>query len=223
MDGRIAFGRDDLDCCDVPILSQLGIDKDVGPLIHPRPGQDIVFRQGNNQVGFAVLPELPPLLVGEGARRRQVGRISPDRAAVHPAHDGRDFLVGQRRIVAEMLDTDVLVDKPRRHFASHNFHLDRSSPRPHLLVSHERHRRKRVRPMAHLTTVLQNWRYVFGEGDFHLGRLRRRGRRLARRRNADDAYRQCQRSRKDETHQNPSTSRRELELRRDVTKFTRTA
>src|SRR2546426_9583438 len=55
-----------------------------------------------------------------------------------------------------MLHAYVLVDEPRGHFPSNDLLLDRLGPRPRLLVGHQRHRRKRARPVTHLTAILQN-------------------------------------------------------------------
>ena len=83
--------------------------------------------------------------------------------------DGGDFVVGERSIVAEVLDADVLVDEPRRHLARDDLLLDRPGPGPRLLVGQQRHRRDAARPMARLAVLLEDGRDVFREGDLAAG------------------------------------------------------
>src|SRR6266516_6908101 len=97
-----------------------------------------------------------------------------------------------------MLDAYVLVDKPRGHFPSNDLLLDRLGPRPRLLVGHQRHRRKRARPVTHLTAILQDRRYILSKGDLILRCQRIGRRRLARHRRDRYDYGHATRCRKDE-------------------------
>src|SRR4029450_2180262 len=63
---------------------------------------------------------------------------------------------------------------PRRHLARGALLLDRSSPRPRILIGQQRHPPDRTRPMALLTIALQDRRDIFCEGDLRLACGRRR-------------------------------------------------
>ena len=110
-------------------------------------------------------------------RRRQVGGIAARCSGIHPRDDRRDLVVAQRRVVLELLNADVPNGVPWRHLARRDLRLDRSGPRPRVLVREERHRRAGSRPMATLTRTLENRRHVPGErgrGGDARGRRRRR-------------------------------------------------
>src|SRR5579863_4988870 len=169
MDDLIALGRDDLHSLNIAVFGETGIDQNVRPPVRTLGLHDHVFRESHDHIRLADLPRLP---VREGAGRRHVGGIALRRAGVHPLDDGGDFLVRQRRVVTEMLDTHVLVDEPRRHLPSQNLLLDRPRPGPRLLVRHQRHGRKSAHPMTDLATLLEDGRHVLGEGDLFLGHCR---------------------------------------------------
>ena len=127
------------------------------------------LRHRDDDVGFA---DVPFIDVAELPRCGHVGQVPLQRAGVGPLRDGRDFLVGQRRIALEMLDADVAIDVPGRHLAGLHLRLDRSRPRPRVLITDQRHRRDRAGPMAVLAGALEYRGHVFGERHA----LRRRGR-----------------------------------------------
>src|SRR5262245_36040522 len=68
-----------------------------------------------------------------------------------------------------MLDPEILLDKPGRHYAGMRAaagpDLDRARPGTHVFVGDKRHRRDAIRPMALLTASLQDGRNIFREGD----------------------------------------------------------
>src|SRR5438552_3755000 len=66
------------------------------------------------------------------------------------------------------------IDAPWRHLAIDDALFDRARPRPDVLIREQRHRRHLPRTMAALTGSLEDWRYVFREGDRGWRRPRRR-------------------------------------------------
>jgi hypothetical protein len=142
-------------------------------------------RRLDDEIGWTAeqLGEVPDRGVGPLDRRRHVLRIAHRRATVHPLGDRLDLAIGQRSIVLELLNADVLVDVPRRHLARHHACLDRLRPRPRLLIGGERHGRHRVGPVARLALGLENRRDVLCEG-----------RRFRRVRRAGGASAQCHRT-----------------------------
>src|SRR4029434_6532165 len=92
-------------------------------------------------------------------------RVTLQRAAVDPSHDGGDLLVAQRTIVLEVLNSDRLDDVPRRHLTRLDAELDGGGPGTRLLIREQRHRRNRIGPVTRLTLVLEDGRDVLGEGD----------------------------------------------------------
>ena len=71
------------------------------------------------------------------------GRVAARRAVVHPCGNLRDFLVGERHVVLELLDADSLVDEPGRHDvhpgAKPRAVLDGPRPRPHFFIRDQVH------------------------------------------------------------------------------------
>ncbi len=103
-----------LDGLDVAIFGQAAIGDVVDPHIRTARWNDM--RPGNfdDEIG---LSDVPHIIVFERPGRRHVGHVALRRTLIDPSRDRRDFLVGQRRIVLELLNTDVALDVPWRHQA----------------------------------------------------------------------------------------------------------
>ena len=108
---------------------------------------------------------MPFVLVFEFARWRHIGRVAHQRSTIDPFHDRCDLLVGERAVVLEMPHAHILVDVPRRHLPGENLFPDCLGPRSGLFIGQQRHRGKGAWPVTDLTLLLQNRRYVLGEGD----------------------------------------------------------
>ncbi len=120
----------------------------------------------DHQVRLAILfCKLPFLFVAPLLRRRHIFRIPHRRPRVHPLDDLRDLFIRQRSIVLELLNADSFIQMPGRHLPGCDAFLDRLGPRPHFVISDQRHRRHRFLAMASLAFFLENRRDIFGEGD----------------------------------------------------------
>ena len=168
----IALGGNNLNRLNVAVLGEAGIDQDVRPPVGPVGLHDQVFRQSYDDIRLA---DLPRLLVRELTRRRHVGGISLQRAAVHPLDDRRDFLVAQRLSLSKCCTPTFLSMNHGGISRAATFCLDGLCPRARLFVSHQRHRRNRARVMTDLAMLLEDRRHVLREGDLVL-RLRPDGR-----------------------------------------------
>ena len=120
-------------------------------------------------------PDAPLVERGEFQGRRRVCGIAARRAGRHPAADGGDLRIRQRRVFLERPHADVALDEPRRHLALRGLVADGAGPRPHLLVGQQRHGRDRSGAMALLARALQDRQDVAGERRVAAGRLRERG------------------------------------------------
>ena len=172
MDHVIAFGGNNLDCLNVAVFAETRIDQNIRPPVRPVGLHHHIFRQADDHIRLA---DLPCLVIREFARRRHISRTSLRSAAIHPLDDRRDFIVGQRLVIIEMLNSYIPIDEPRRHFPGGDSLLDGPRPRPRLFVAHERHRRNRACVMAILAMLLKNRRHILGERGL-LRRVSRRGR-----------------------------------------------
>ena len=121
-----------------------------------------ILFQGDHQIGLA---DMPVRAVVENTRSRGIGLIALRRAVVHPFGNGRDLFVAERNVVLEFLDSDVLVDMPRRHVAGNYLLLDGSRPGPRLLIGEKRHRSDLAGPVAGHAVLLQNRRNILFIGD----------------------------------------------------------
>ena len=72
-------------------------------------------------------------------RRRHILGIAQRRARIHPPHDGRDLLVGERQVVGEFRHADRLIEMPGRHLRRDTL-PDGFGPGTRLFVGHQRHR-----------------------------------------------------------------------------------
>ncbi len=124
----------------------------VGKMSLPSAGMSIA-RQGDDVIGLAELPA-----VGERRHPGLVGRIAARRAGVHPLHDRVDLRVAQPRVVRERAVRGI--GKPRRHLPQRDFLLDRSGPRPHLVIGAKRHRRDFAGPVTRNAVGVENRRDV---------------------------------------------------------------
>ena len=174
-----------LDGHHVHVFLEPRIDEHVHDVVRPVGCQDVRLRHRDDVIGFA---DVPLIVAAELARRRHIRRITHRRARIHPLGNGGDLLVGQRGIVLELRDADVLVDVPRRHLTIGHPLPNRSRPGPHVLVRQQRHRRDRTGTMAGLTRALQDGRHILREGRLGLNLPRI----LAERRELDHA--DCQAS-----------------------------
>src|SRR5580658_9792256 len=109
MDRAKTLERSDLDPLYITILGQARVHQYVDPPVGPRGWHHLIFGQLHDEIRLAHVPRVGVL---ELTRRRHIGGISLWRSAVHPLDDSRDLVVGQRHIVLEVADTDVLVDVP---------------------------------------------------------------------------------------------------------------
>ena len=93
------------------------------------------FGRFDDQIRLAVLGgELPGSRVVPHFGLGHVFQVALRRAGSHPCEYGLDLLIGERTIVLEFLDTDRLVDVPRRHLTRAHALRDRAHPRTHFLV-----------------------------------------------------------------------------------------
>ena len=93
---RLRFDR-----LDVAILGETRIRQIVRPPIGTRRRDRDVRRHRDDEIRLA---DVPAVRIVEHLRRGHVGRVAARRAAVHPRRDRRDLVVGQRRIVLELVD-----------------------------------------------------------------------------------------------------------------------
>ena len=190
MDRFETFGGFDFDPLDVAVFGETCIHHHVDPAVGPLGGYDLIFRQFDDQIGLLHVPFVGVL---ELAGSRHIGRISFWGAGVDPTDDGRDLIIGQRHVVLEMADADVLVDVPRRHFARQDFLFDRLGPGPHFLIGQQRHGRESIRPVTDLAAVLEKRRHILRKRDLRLARAGAAGRFSACRQSRDrphgDRYR----------------------------------
>ena len=121
-----------------------------------------------------ILLTFPLIRLGKLFRRRHVLQIAERRSGIDPADDRADLVVGQRHVVLELLNADILVDMPRRHLALDHALTDRFRPRACLVVRYERHRRDRPLVMAFLASLLENRSDISGESHRIIRRLRRK-------------------------------------------------
>ena len=105
----------------------------------------------------------------ELARRRQIGGIAFDRAALGPRHDAVDLFLAQ--VLVALHRARVGVREPRRHLAQRDLLGDRLRPRAHLVVAAERHRPDLTGAVAALAAGLEDGRDVARVGDRGLGRV----------------------------------------------------
>src|SRR5262249_11897712 len=152
----------DLERCHVAIVGEAGRDARyfAPPVWCVALHQDLLALDNKIRGADRPRPGVGPLL-----RRRHVGRIAARRAVVDPLRNRRDVVVAERWIVLELLDAEVLLDVPRRHYAGSRSDagalLDGAGPRPYLVVGNERHRRHTLRAVAVLAAALKNRRDVF--------------------------------------------------------------
>ena len=88
--------------------------------------------------------------------RRRVFRVPPRGTVIDPQSNRFDLIVTQRTVVLEALHAHFRVNMPRWHLADLNLVFDGTGPRASLLVTHQRHRRHVVGPVAHLAGALKN-------------------------------------------------------------------
>ncbi len=157
--------RLDRDGPDAAVLGHAGLNDRPPPHVLAARRQRVRLRLDNHVGRSELLLQRPHIGIGERHRRRHVGRVALRRAAIHPAHDGLDFLLAQPQVVLELLDADVAVVAVRRHLARQHLLLDRTRPGPRFLVGHQRHRPDRVGLMALLAVLLEDRRNVFGKRD----------------------------------------------------------
>src|SRR5439155_16705664 len=91
------------------------------------------------------------------SRGWQVLRVSEWRAGINPTDNRIDLPVGQRPIVLEALDSNSLVNMPRRHVPRDNTFPDGFRPRAYLLIGDQRHRRRSSLSVTFLALCLKNW------------------------------------------------------------------
>src|SRR4029453_3533575 len=77
---------------------------------------------------------VPPLIRRPNPGRRHVFEVALQRALIDPGQYRRDLFIAERSIILELLDSDGLVDMPRRHLARLDSCADRARPRTCLLV-----------------------------------------------------------------------------------------
>ena len=152
----LAGARTNFNGADPPIFLEVRRDgwnrKDI------RTGRrNLHLRQLDDVIGLAQLPA-----IGEHRQRRHVLQIALRRTLVHPFRDRRDFCVGQPRIVLE--HADARLGHPGRHLPRYDLVLDRSRPRPGILVGQQRHRRDLAGAVARDAARVQNWRDVVSKG-----------------------------------------------------------
>ena len=165
VDDVIALDGNNLERLNVAVLGEARINQNVRPPVGPVGLHDHVFRQSYDEIWLA---DLPGLIIRELPRWRHVGGISLKSTAVHPLDDRRDFFIGQRLVVIEMLHSYVLIDEPRGHFPSGDSLLDRPRPGSCLFVSYQRHGRNRPHMVTILAMLLKDWRRVLREGNLVL-------------------------------------------------------
>jgi hypothetical protein len=171
--GSRAWTRFGFDRLHVTIFHEAAVRDVVDPHVGTGGGHHMRLRDFDNQIR---LPDVPHIVIGKRAGRRHVGHVALLCALVDPGGNRRDLLLGERRIVLELLKADVALHVPGRHQPRRRLGLDRARVGARVFVGYERHRRVRVGAMAILAGALQNRRDVLCEGD-----RRRRSLLLARR------------------------------------------
>ena len=144
------------------VLGEVGGDVDVFVIVH---AATLHRKLGDGQ--HHVRLDMPAF--GEHRGRRQILRIALPRAGPDPGVNGRDLLVGQPRIVAEI--PHLGISMPGRHLALHYRITNRAGPHASFLVGHERHGRDVVGAVADHAIFEQDWSHIPVEGDL----LRRTG------------------------------------------------
>ena len=148
------------------VFGQCDLGKLVNPPVRPFRVHLKIVRRGlhlrcsHHPEHLAILRHIG----GINRRRRHLGRIALQRTLVHPLHDYRNLLIAERNIVGEFADANRLVDVPRRHVSGSDALLNRLRPRPHVVVSQERHRRGSARVMAAVAFRLHDGGDIFAEG-----------------------------------------------------------
>jgi len=150
---RTAFGH-----LHPPVFGELGVDDPV--LVREHAGGRDLERLGHlqDQVRLAMGPTLDPLQwLG------QIPGVTSRHATVHPRGDGIDLFAGQPAFAGEVAVTRVGV--PRGHAALLSDFLDHAAMLDGVSVGQQRKRRGLFRPMADLTTGLEDWSHMLAEGD----------------------------------------------------------
>src|SRR3981081_1366959 len=76
-----------------------------------------------------------------------------------PSVDGRDFLVAQATVIAEL--AECRVGMPRRELSLNHGLAHYPGKREHFVIDHQRHRSDVVRAMTGYAVPFENGRYIF--------------------------------------------------------------
>ena len=158
-----ARGRLEIDRRDPAIVRQVDADDGVAVLIRAVLRHRDRIRQVQLHVGHAERPS-----AREDRRPRRFSEIAARHVRVDPLGEGRDLLVGQPALVAELREAVGARRVPRRHVAARDHVDDRLAVLADLVERNERKRRGLSRPMAHGAVRVDDRRDVVGK--------RRRGR-----------------------------------------------
>ena len=141
----------------IAVFSQAGWhETDISPPIRAN-SWDHYLPRAEHQIRFS---NRPGLALGKLALLRHVCRITFWSSIIGPRLDLREFFITERRVILELVDTNVFLDKERRH-SSHPIPnscaiFDSRGQAPDLFICGKRHRRPTANPMAVLATPLKD-------------------------------------------------------------------
>jgi hypothetical protein len=148
--GLAGFGFDGLN---VSVLGQPKVRLVGRPPIWTDSWNGDVFRQRDDQVRLA---DRPLIVVRKDPSRWRILWIPFEGPAIDPCGDRADLRVRKAAIVFEVLNTDALLDVPRRHLAPRDTVLDRTGPGSGVLEIDQRNGSDRTRTMTLLAGPLKN-------------------------------------------------------------------
>ena len=141
----------DLSGLNVFVFGEFRVDDEVLIIDRAVGGDAVLFRQREDDIGLADGPAFFAELRG----RRQIFGVALLCSLIHPLDERINILLRQSAIIYKLPVFGVRV--PGRHLSVDDDFANQFSPRPHLFIVEECHRRGLARLMTH-NTVLKYYR-----------------------------------------------------------------